>query len=241
MLKYVTLLAFCLAFAIPSATRAASAASYNLTGTWTSSDGGTALALTQSGHTLTWVGGPHSRAWIQHFQGTLSGTHFSGVFQQDAPNVSPPRYHGTMMATIEDSCHFVFTSIEQTGQPTLSGIGFVKSPCLVTTKPLLQLGLYLYKKRFQAEDRDRASCPSVFECVVANGALVTICNHDDFNHRPFILARDNQAGGAYGKIVLHPHQCFKKRLINKTSAAIQVKIYDELHSQERFVVTVVPT
>ena len=102
---------------------------YDLTGAWTDKGGGTSLTLKQAGTTLTWQGGPNDRAWIQNFRGTLAGSAFSGTFVQDAPDVSPQRYRGTMTARIIDSCHFVFTSIVQAGWPTLRGIEFTKSPC----------------------------------------------------------------------------------------------------------------
>ena len=109
---------------------------YDLTGAWTDKAGTTSLRLQQSGNTLTWQGGPNNRAWIQSFRGTLGGSSFSGVFVQDAPGVSPQRYHGTMTARVVDSCHFVFTSIVQAGMPTVSGIEFVKSPCTTVPPPV---------------------------------------------------------------------------------------------------------
>jgi hypothetical protein len=114
---------------------AAATPSFNLTGNW--SDGeGTSLTLTQSGTTLTWKGGPDSRAWIQEFTGTLQGAAFSGSFRQDAPGVTPQRYHGTMTAEVLDDCHFRFTSIVQAGMPTLSGIEFTRIPCAVAPTAL---------------------------------------------------------------------------------------------------------
>lgn len=109
---------------------------YDLTGAWTDKAGTTSLRLQQSGNTLTWQGGPNNRAWIQSFRGTLGGSSFSGGFVQDAPGVSPQRYHGTMTARVTDSCHFVFTSIVQAGMPTVSGIEFVKSPCTTVPPPV---------------------------------------------------------------------------------------------------------
>jgi hypothetical protein len=102
---------------------------YDLTGAWTDKARTTSLTLKQSGTTLTWRGGPNNRAWIQNFTGTLSGSGFSGTFRQDAPGVSPQRYHGTMTAVVIDSCHFRFTSIVQAGWPTLKDIEFEKLPC----------------------------------------------------------------------------------------------------------------
>jgi hypothetical protein len=109
---------------------------YDLNGAWTDKAGTTSLTLQQSGNTLTWQGGPNNRAWIQSFRGTLGGSTFSGTFVQDAPGVSPQRYHGTMTARVIDSCHFVFTSIVQAGMPTVSGIEFVKNPCTTVPAPV---------------------------------------------------------------------------------------------------------
>lgn len=109
---------------------------YDLNGAWTDKGRTTSLRLEQSGNTLAWQGGPNNRAWIQSFRGTLGGTAFSGTFVQDAPGVSPQRYHGTMTARVIDSCHFVFTSIVQAGMPTVSGIEFIKRPCTTVPAPV---------------------------------------------------------------------------------------------------------
>jgi len=102
--------------------QAASTAVYNLTGKWQTP--GTHLTLTQTGRTLTWIGGPDNKAWIQTFKGAIvtdaeGGQGFRGEFWQDEPGHLPPRYHGTMKARIDDSCHFTFLSIVQEGQPTI--------------------------------------------------------------------------------------------------------------------------
>ncbi|MGH3064870.1 MAG: hypothetical protein ACRDOF_01080, partial [Gaiellaceae bacterium] len=86
---------------------------------------------------ITWTGGPNNRAWIQTFKGTITddphyGPTFSGTFRQDESGREPPRYHGTMKAQIQASCKFVFLSIVQAGQPTLSNIHFEKQPCDLT-------------------------------------------------------------------------------------------------------------
>ncbi len=147
-----------------------------------------------------------------------------------------------MKARIRDSCTFEFLSIVQAGQPTLSDIEFKKVPCVVATKPLSRLNLILYKKRFVPDARQRASsCPSLFECVVRNRAVVSICNRDDFNHDPFTLASGNRFGGPNGRVLLKPGKCYERRFVNNGTEAIQVKIYDAIHSQERFIVTVLPS
>ena len=222
---------------------ASSTSVYNLAGQWRTP--GTSLTLRQSGRTITWTGGPDSGAWIQTFKGTISddpfyGPMFSGTFEQDEPGRLPPRYRGTMKAQINDSCSFTFLSIVQAGQPTVKNITFRKVPCVVTTKPLPRLNLILYKKRFVPDAKQRGSCPSEFECVVRNRATVRICNKDDFNHDPFVITSPNQFDAGRGKILLKSGQCFAKRFVNRGRVAIQVKIYDRIHSQERFIVTVVP-
>jgi hypothetical protein len=135
----------------PGATSAAQ--DWNLSGTWTSplptEHSGTSLTLTQSGSTITWQGGPNDRAWIQEFNGTLSGDSITGTFQQDAPGVSPKRYHGTMTIHVRDKCHFEFTSIVQAGMPTVTGVEFTKAGC--TT---VETVAYTWSAHFQRADGD---------------------------------------------------------------------------------------
>jgi hypothetical protein len=113
---------------------------YNLGGVWSSplpvERGGTSLTLKQSGNAMSWKGGPHDRAWIQEFTGTLTGSGFSGEFVQDAPGVNPKRYHGAMTARIIDDCHFVFTSVVQPGMPPERGAVFTKLPCAMDRSTL---------------------------------------------------------------------------------------------------------
>ncbi len=69
--------------------------------------------------------------------------------------------------------------------------------------------------------------------------MVSICNRDDFNHQPWVLQSGNSFGGQ-GKLVLKTGDCYRRAFVNKGKEAIQVKIYDWIHSQERFIVTVLP-
>ena len=94
-----------------------SAASHfsNLTGTWTNPAGvGTTIAITQTGNAIKWTGGPDNHAWIQTFAANLVGASFSGEFFQDAPGVTPPRYHGRIDGTVLDSCHIKLLRVIQT-------------------------------------------------------------------------------------------------------------------------------
>ena len=112
---------------------------------------------------------------------------------------------------------------------------------LAATKALGRLDLILFKKHYWPAAKFRPYCLDVDECVIASGTLLTICNKDDFKHQPFALASGNQFGTKYfGKVILRPGQCFKKRIVNTGAKTIQVKLYDEIHSQERFVLTVLP-
>jgi hypothetical protein len=219
---------------------------YNLSGVWTNSDGaGSTLTIRQTGHLITWVGGPNNHAWIQNFSGVLEEENetFSGTFRQDAPRVSPQRYHGQMEARVDDSCHFTFTSITQARQPTLHNILFTKTPCTLTTTPSRRLQLDLFNLRFVPATRKMtASCPAVNECVVAKNTPVTFCNHNEFRYAPFTLDGNNlfshRGGGKPPSVLLRPGQCFTHRFVNKGKAPVVIKVFVEVHSQMRFLVTV---
>jgi hypothetical protein len=219
---------------------------YNLSGVWTNSDGaGTTLTLRQTGHLITWVGGPNNHAWTQNFSGVLEEENetFSGTFWQDAPGVSPQRYHGEMKAQVDDSCHFTLTSITQAGQPTLRNVLFTKTPCTLTTAPAKRLQLNVFNHRFvPATPKMKASCPAVNECVVANNTPVTFCNRNEFRYAPFTLDSSNlfrrRSGSKPPSVRLRPDQCFTHRFVNKGKAPIVVKIFDEFHPSMRFLVTV---
>jgi hypothetical protein len=217
---------------------------YNLSGVWTNSDGvGSTLTVRQTGHLITWVGGPNNHAWIQNFSGVLEEENetFSGTFWQDAPGVSPQRYHGQMEAQVDDSCHFTLTSITQTGQPNLHNILFTKTPCTLTTTPAKRLQLDLFNRRFvPATPKMKASCPAVNECVVAKNTPVAFCNRNEFRYAPFTLDSTNlfRRGGGKRSVFLRPGQCFTHRFVNKGKAPIAVKVFDEFHPNMRFLVTV---
>jgi hypothetical protein len=217
---------------------------YNLSGVWTNSDGaGSTLTVRQTGHLITWVGGPNNHAWIQNFSGVLEEENetFSGTFWQDAPGVSPQRYHGHMEAQVDDSCHFTFTSITQVGQPTLDNILFTKTPCTLTTTPARRLQLNLFNHRFvPGTPKMKASCPAVNECVVAKNTPVTFCNHNEFRYAPFTLDSRNpfRSGGGKRSVILRPGRCFTHRFVNNGNAPIVIKIFDEFHANMRFLVTV---
>ena len=109
----------------------------SLSGTWTSATpsehGGTTIQLTQTGTTIKWTGGPNDKAWVQEYTGALSGSSFSGEFQQDAPGVTPQRYHGEITGVVHDDCHIELTSVTQSGQKTLTAVSFTRSGCTTTT------------------------------------------------------------------------------------------------------------
>ena len=107
------------------------------------------------------------------------------------------------------------------------------------------LSISLYIHRFWVAEKNLSSCSGPFgesalSCTVRHGALVSICNKDGYHHRPLSFNRHNRFGGPGKHLVLKPGQCFKKRFVNPTKEPMTVKIYDEIHSQERMMITVMP-
>jgi hypothetical protein len=114
----------------------------------------------------------------------------------------------------------------------------------VAGKPARSLALSLQNHRFVAT-RNVASCNGSFgasslECTVGNRAVLTLCNRDEFRHRPFSLTRFNTFGGPSNPVVLRPGKCLKRTLVNPTKKPLVVRIYDEIHSQERLTLIVMP-
>jgi hypothetical protein len=112
-------------------------------------------------------------------------------------------------------------------------------------KPAASLSVSLSRHRFVAAGKSVAACngpsgASSLECKVRHGAVLTLCNRDEYNHRPFSLTRFNIFGGPSAPVILRPGKCFKHRFLNPTKKPVFVKIYDEIHSQERFTVAVMP-
>lgn len=70
--------------------------------------------------------------------------------------------------------------------------------------------------------------------AIADGGLMTICNKNDWSIEPFAF------GSNRFHVKLKKGSCFSKRMVNPTADALQVKIYDALHSQARMVLTVLP-
>ena len=121
----------------------------------------------------------------------------------------------------------------------------VSTPGVAAPKPAGKLSMSLSRHRFVAAPKNVASCngpsgQSSLECTVRHGAVLTLCNRDEYNHRPFSFTRFNVFGGPSAPVILRPGKCFKHRLLNPTKKPVVVKIYDEIHSQERFAVIVLP-
>lgn len=90
------------------------------------------------------------------------------------------------------------------------------------------------------------------QATVTNGAIITICNAQDYNAIPFSLngygnAFNVRAAGSYhngvpkGVRVLRAGQCMKVTAKNPTTSPILFKIYDGIHSQARLMLTVMPS
>ena len=193
---------------------------HDLSGTWTNSAGvGTTLVLTQQRATLTWVGGPNNKAWVQYFNGTVSGSAFSGAFVQDAPGVIPQRFHGKMEARINDACHFTFTKVAQQGQKIVSNLVFTKATC-PSAQPALTLAF--------AQGR--------FTPKVSSGARVTFCNDGTITNKLFTTA----PGNAFKEPRVKPNACFTKRLVNSGKAPLLVTVRGGPRGGRAFLVIVQP-
>lgn len=178
---------------------------HDLTGTWTNSaGGGTTLVLTQHGSTLTWVGGPNDKAWVQFFNGKVVGDGFSGTFAQDAPGTVPQRFHGSMQAQINDNCHFTFTKIAQRGEPVLSNVVFTKATC-GQAQPTLTVSL----------------AQGQLTPKVSSGARVTFCNDGTAVH----TLSTTTPGNAFREAKMKAGTCFTKQFVNTTNAPLDVTIH----------------
>jgi hypothetical protein len=99
-----------------------------------------------------------------------------------------------------------------------------------------RLDLFTYKKHFSPAPDSSKICFLSGACYIESGALVTICNRQDFSERLFSLARPNKFKSA----TLKTGQCFKKRFVNPGTEPVVVKIYSELHSKMRFLLWIAP-
>ena len=111
--------------------------------------------------------------------------------------------------------------------------------------PAASLSMSLFTKKFVVAPKNATSCnspagASTLKCTVRNRAVLTLCNRDEFAHRPFSLSRFNRFGGPAKPVVLRPGKCLKRTLVNPTNKPLVVRIYDELHSQERLTLIVMP-
>jgi hypothetical protein len=91
--------------------------------------------------------------------------------------------------------------------------------------PYRRLAVSLYGKFFNPPN-----------ATVATDAVVTICNHDPFLHDPASLSRYNKFTGRH----LFTNQCRTVTARNPTNRPIAFRIYDEIHSQERLTLDVIP-
>lgn len=221
-LTLVALTIFCVAFvsACGGGKTSTKPPAHDLTGTWTNSAGvGTTLVLTQQHSTLTWVGGPNNKAWVQYFNGSVSGSAFSGTFVQDAPGVIPQRFHGKMEAQVNDACHFTFTKIAQQGQKIVKNVVFTKATC-PTAQPNLTLAF--------AQGR--------FTPKVSSGARITFCNDGTITNRLFATGHGNAFGGQRVK----PSACFTRRFVNSGKAPLLVTVRGGPRGGRAFLVIVEP-
>lgn len=84
----------------------------------------------------------------------------------------------------------------------------------------------LFHKQYIAEDN----------LTVTSGDTIRICNHDNFQHRPFTYSMYNKF-----ETIIRPGECYDLIANNPTDSARTLKLYDQIHSQERIAITVLST
>jgi hypothetical protein len=117
--------------------------------------------------------------------------------------------------------------------------------CATWTRPApaaSSLSLTLLRKRFDVAAAHRPFCnaasgASTVVCTVVSGVLVTICNRDVFHHGP-LFSFDQQ--NRFKSAPVRPGTCFQRRFVNARAQLLTVTIYDEIHSQERVALRVLP-
>ena len=72
-----------------------------------------------------------------------------------------------------------------------------------------------------------------YNVTVSAGDVLRICNEDPFQHQPFAINKLNSF-----EAMLRPGECYEYRAHNPTDSAITMKIYDQIHSQERTEITI---
>lgn len=77
------------------------------------------------------------------------------------------------------------------------------------------------------------------EATVKHGDAIRICNNDKFFHQPFSYSKHNQFGSPKG-VRIKPGECMTHIAQNPTKQDLDVKIFDELHSNEKLTLTVLP-
>ena len=189
------------------------------TGTWGRADWGT-MTVTQSGGrakgTYTWDDG--------RVEGVVSGLVFRGTWNE-APTRQGPRDAGEFELRVSgDGKSFTgwWRYADGSAGGDWNGTRISAPPSAPAARVLK---VVLAKKRYN---------PST--ATVASGTRVEICNGDDFRHRPASLSSSSRLRG----VVLRPGQCASVTVRNPTRGLAEVKFYDEIHSQERMVLVVVP-
>ena len=97
-----------------------------------------------------------------------------------------------------------------------------------------KLDVILFQKRYQPPVAYAAHC-----------AAIRICNRDAHIHRPFTLDQFNKLGvvgkgGRFTGILLREGACLTMKALNPTEGLYVLKLYDDLHSQERMEIVITP-
>lgn len=189
------------------------------TGTWERAGWGT-MTVTQSGGrakgTYTWQDG--------RMEGVVSGLRFVGTWNR-APTRQAPLDVGKFELQIsKDGKSFTgwWRYADGSGGGDWSGTRISAAPSASAARVLK---VVLLNKRYIPHT-----------ATVASGTRVEICNSDEFRHRPFSFSSFSRMK----VVVLKSGQCASVTVRNSTRELAEVKFYDEIHSQERMVLVVLP-
>src|SRR6185503_3124022 len=71
--------------------------------------------------------------------------------------------------------------------------------------------------------------------TIAAGDVLNICNRDPFFHKPFSVSPHNRFS-----VQLKPTECFTYTVRNPTDKSIPFKLFDDIHTYEKWSFTVSP-
>lgn len=110
-----------------------------------------------------------------------------------------------------------------------AALSLIAAPSAEAVKRVTQTyDIELYHKQYLPDDNLTGR-----NLTISPGDVVRICNHDNFQHRPFSWSEYNKF-----ETILRMGECFEWRASNPTDSARTLRLYDSIHSQERMIITV---